>query len=256
MLHRAVLGRGADLVLVHGWGMNGAVWNGLAEALARTFRVWILDLPGHGHSPHLPERSRLADWAAACLARVPEGAIWVGWSLGGSIALEAALTAPQRLRGLCLITSTPRFLQAPDWPHAMPEATLTQFRNQLTQDPAATLERFLALQVKGNDSARKVLRGLRRRLADRPAADARALDTGLDLLRTTDLRPRLAELALPSLWLFGRRDTLVPWRWSTELARLLPGARGRLIEGAAHIPFLSHPAPSLALLTAFVQGLP
>ena len=60
----------------------------------------------------------------------------------------------------------------------------------------------------------------------------------------------------PSLWLFGDRDTLVPWRWSEALPQLLPDARSELIPGAAHVPFLSHFEQCVNLLQAFLDGLP
>ena len=47
-LYFEVQGRGRDVVLLHGWGLNLRVWDELAEALARRFRVIAIDLPGHG----------------------------------------------------------------------------------------------------------------------------------------------------------------------------------------------------------------
>ncbi|EAZ74640.1 carboxylesterase BioH [Vibrio cholerae NCTC 8457] len=49
-LYWQVSGQGQDLVLVHGWGMNGAVWQQTAQALSDHFRVHVVDLPGYGHS--------------------------------------------------------------------------------------------------------------------------------------------------------------------------------------------------------------
>jgi pimeloyl-[acyl-carrier protein] methyl ester esterase len=257
MLHSRTLGRGPELVLLHGWGMNAAVWDEVAEALAGELHCTLIDLPGHGASPwEEGPIEGLAGWAQACLEAAPERALWVGWSLGGSIALEAALTAPQRLRGLLLVTATPRFVRGPSWPHAMPEETLVRFRDALGTGPQATLEQFLCLQVRGSDRAREVLRSLRRGLARWPPPSPEALDAGLGLLREVDLRARLGGLRVPSLWLYGGRDTLVPRGGAESLAALLPAARVERIEGAAHAPFLSHREESLELLRRFAEGLP
>jgi pimeloyl-[acyl-carrier protein] methyl ester esterase len=202
-LHSETLGSGADLVLIHGWGMNGALWGGLAESLAEQYRVTVLELPGHGHSPYEPQASSLEHWAAACLDGAPESAVWIGWSLGGQVAQRAALTAPDRVQRLMVVAGTPRFVQGPEWPHAMDEATLKQFAASLVEDHGQTLGRFLSLQVRGDDDARNMLRLLRQELAKRPQPDPAALEAGLDLLLTVDLREDLASLHCPSLWLLS-----------------------------------------------------
>jgi pimeloyl-[acyl-carrier protein] methyl ester esterase len=253
MLHTEIMGRGPDLVLVHGWGMNSAVWHGLAEALAADYRVTLLDLPGHGDSPFDPAASGLEDWARLLLEAAPAAAAWVGWSLGGSLALAAALLSPRRVNALALVTATPRFVRDEHWRHAMPRETLEQFHADLTRDPRATLDRFLALEVSGGEEARTVLRRLRTRLAEKPAPDPAALDNGLDLLRDTDLRGRLGELDVPSLWLYGQRDALVPRRCGDAVQQLLPEARITVLQGAAHAPFLSHPDPAIAHLRKFLE---
>ncbi len=254
-LYSETRGQGRDLVLLHGWGMNAAVWRGLPADLALGHRLTAIELPGHGASPWDPAWQALDDWAEACLAAAPARACWVGWSLGGLVALAAAQRAPQRLSGLVLLTATPRFAQGADWPAAMPAATLARFHDDLLADPAGTLQRFLALQVKGSEAARETLRQLREELAARPAPDSAALALGLDLLRDADLRAGLPDLACPSLWLFGERDTLVPAAVASPIAALLPEARVQVIPRAAHAPFLSHPAATTAALLSFLWEL-
>lgn len=64
------VGRGPDVVLVHGWGLHGGVWSRVAQALADEFTVHCVDLPGHGHSASLQDYTldNLAR-ALACLSR-------------------------------------------------------------------------------------------------------------------------------------------------------------------------------------------
>ncbi len=253
----------SGLVLLHGWGMNAAVWASLPPALTPALSptalagrsMLAIDLPGHGGGPFPPGAADLDAWADACLALAPHRAVWLGWSLGGLVALAAALRAPERVAGLILMTATPRFVRASDWPAAMAAETLDQFHAGLLAEPAATLDRFLALQVRGSEAARETLRALRRELATRPAPDQGALALGLDLLRDGDLRRRLAELSCPSLWIFGSHDTLVPAAVGPAVAALLPRAQIEVIRGAAHAPFLSHPAETAALIGGFLAGL-
>ncbi len=248
-------GETCGLVLLHGWGMNAAVWEGLPASLTEGRRLWQIELPGHGAGPFEPRHASCAAWADACLESAPERAVWIGWSLGGLIAMKAASRAPERVRALVLLTATPRFVRAPDWPAAMDIGVLAQFHDELLADPAGTLTRFLALQVKGSEGARDSLRTLRRELAQRPAPVPAALAQGLDLLRDTDLRERIGALTCPTLWLFGRRDTLVPAAASEDIARLLPQARCQVIAGAAHAPFLSHPEETGGAIAHFLRGL-
>jgi len=248
-------GAGPDLVLIHGWGMNAAVWEGLPEPIKTGRKTSRIELPGHGASRFAARHAGLAAWADACLGVAPEEAVWLGWSLGGLVALEAALRAPRRVAGLILLTTTPRFVQAADWPSATPPGTFAGFRDALLADPATTLERFLALQVRGSDGARESLRTLRRELALRPAPDPSALAEGLRLLRESDLRWRIGEIACPTLWIFGGRDTLVPAAVSESISELLPSARQEVVSGAGHAPFLSHPRETGASIAGFLGGL-
>jgi len=236
-------GVGPDLVLLHGWGMNAAVWQPLLPGLQERFRVTRVELPGHGGSPLL--EGGLDDWSRACLAVAPARAAWVGWSLGGLLALRAALLAPQRMERLCLVTATPSFVQREDWPQAMPAPVFEQFAQVLLDDPATTLKRFLGLQVKGAEDARTTLRTLHEALAQRPNPQPRGLQLGLQLLHESDLRDSLGQLQVASHWLFGARDTLVPAGVAGAIQAQLSQARIQLVEGAGHAPFLSHPQQCL-----------
>jgi pimeloyl-[acyl-carrier protein] methyl ester esterase len=241
-------GAGPDLVLLHGWGMNAAVWKPLLPGLQERFRVTLIELPGHGESP--PVLGGLDDWVRACLRVAPPRAAWVGWSLGGLLALRAALLAPQRIGRLCLVTATPSFVQREGWAGAMPQSVFEQFSAALIEDPAATLRRFLALQVKGSEDARVLLRTLDSALAQRRHADPEGLQQGLRLLLEGDLRAELDQLEMPTSWLFGGRDTLVPVQVAEEIRGRLAGARVEIIESAGHAPFLSHPYRALQWLEA------
>jgi pimeloyl-[acyl-carrier protein] methyl ester esterase len=240
-------GNGADLVLLHGWGMNAGVWQLLLPALQERFRVTLIELPGHGASPY-EGQAGLDAWVHACLEVAPEQATWVGWSLGGLIAQRAALLAPQRVHQLCLVCSTPSFVQREGWQAAMPANVFDQFAQNLVADPQATLKRFLGLQVKGAKDARPVLRALNEALAQRPAADVEGLRAGLSLLLDTDLREQLAQLSVPVHWLFGGRDTLVPVTVAKAIGDMQLAGTREIIEPAGHAPLLSHPRQSLIWL--------
>ncbi len=242
-----VSGRGPDLVLVHGWGMNAAVWAPVLAHLEGHWRVHRVDLPGHGRSPW-SGAATLADWAEAVAAAVPAGALWVGWSLGGLVTLQAARDGHPR--AWLAVAASPRFLRAPDWPCALDPAVLEQFGGDLLDDPEGTLRRFLALQVQGAEGARATLKALRRALSERGMAVPEALAAGLALLRESDLRAHLAALAAPGAWLLGERDRIVPPCLAEHLARIVPHQPVTCLAGAGHAPFLTHPEALVAALEA------
>lgn len=234
-------GRGNDLVLLHGWGMNSAVWEPIIDQLDQHFTVTCVDLPGHGFSTLSDTAvSGLDDWANAIANVVPDNAIWLGWSLGGLLALQAALNRTINIRALFMMTATPSFVQRDNWQCAMPQQTLMQFSENLKTDVKTTLTRFLSLQIQGCDNARDLLKQLRGGFAERPAANFHALQTGLGILRDTDLRESLQAIEMPVHWLYGNRDTLTPACAADEIKTVMPSATSQVIQGAAHVPFLSH----------------
>ncbi len=253
-LHRTQAGCGPDLVFLHGWGMNSAVWEQVSTNLQSRFRCTLIDLPGHGGSPWDGEEA-LAEWAGACREAAPARAVWVAWSLGGLVALRVAADDPAGVRGLFAVSATPRFVQGQGWPHAVAPATLAQFAGTLAKDHRGTLERFLALQVHGSDEGRATLRGLKTLLRERPEPHPRALEVGLELLRSADLRGEAAALACPSHWLLGDRDTLAPAAIVADLHALAPAAQVEVIHGSGHAPFLSHREAFVSALERFAETL-
>ncbi|MCG8428344.1 MAG: alpha/beta fold hydrolase, partial [Chromatiales bacterium] len=167
---------------------------------------------------------------------------------------RAAVIAPERIKKLVLVASNPKFVQGDNWDSAMPERTLRQFAAALLKNPAQTLERFLSLQVKGDDQARQTLRLLRQDVASRPEADALALEHGLEFLLEVDLRDQLSSISCPTLWLLGERDTLVPVAVGDELEALMPEADVLILNGASHAPFLSHPEVAVKTMKHFLDA--
>jgi pimeloyl-[acyl-carrier protein] methyl ester esterase len=253
-LYTQTSGSGPDLVLVHGWGLNGGIWDTLAPLLEHGFRVTRVDLPGHGRSVWQRDEG-LDGLARAVLECVPERAAWLGWSLGGLVAARAALAAPARIERLLLVAATPSFVSRPGWPAAMAPGLFEAFARDLERDYLRTLQRFLALQVRGSTAAETVLRELRARLLQHGQPAPEALVAGLEILRATDLRARFADIACPVLLLMGARDTLVPAAASRQAADLLPDARVELIDGAGHAPFLACPALMAGIIKDFLQPM-
>ena len=228
-----------NLILLHGWGLNHCVWSPVAAELEAYFTVHTLDLPGFGAEPGIDDYS-LDGVAGWLLARTPPRAVWVGWSLGALLAMRVAMLAPQRVTRLILVGATPRFVQQPDWNCGMPAGQLQQFCDDLAQDYAGTLTRFLLLQ--SGDLRRS--RGLARRIAELVAqcgdASREALRAGLALLLDTDLRTELHRVQASTEVIHGDLDRLAPPAAGEFLARHIPDAQFTRLP-AGHALFLSHP---------------
>lgn len=252
-MHIEVVGSGPALVLIHGWALHGGVFAPLVERLSAQFELHLVDLPGHGNSRDDATLLRLPFVVGAIAAATPP-AVWCGWSLGGLFALHAAATLP-KVRGLAMIAATPRFVRGEDWPYAVETAVFEQFGQDLAQDYRGTLERFLALDAMGSEHARQELRSLRAALVARGEPAPRALQEGLRLLESADLRGALPRLPVPSLWLAGQRDRLVSARAMQAAAALAPRSSVHVVAHGGHAPFLGHTDEVAAQLQHFVASL-
>jgi pimeloyl-[acyl-carrier protein] methyl ester esterase len=248
-------GGGPPLVLLHGWAMHSGIFAPLVERLRAHFTLHLVDLPGHGRNRDSALPLELAGVADAIANAVPR-AVWLGWSLGGLVALQAAASRPASVRGLAMLCASPRFVRTADWPEGMPASVFEGFAADLGRDYRATIDRFLMLEAHGSDHMREELRLLRAQVFAAGEPSPARLAEGLAVLQDSDLRVLLPTLAPPSLWIAGRRDRLVAPQAMQAAAALAPAARFLRIEHGGHAPFLSHADEVATALREFVAGLP
>lgn len=246
-------GEGPPLVLLHGWAMHGGIFRPLRERLRTRFTLYVVDLPGHGHSPVRDGTLDAASTLADLCAELPV-APWLGWSLGGLLAIHGAHQRPDRVPALIALCASPRFVRADDWPHAVEAEVFRSFGRDLGRDYRQTIDRFLALEAHGSDHMREELRELRSHVFERGEPAAHVLCDGLHLLDSLDARGLLPSLPVPSLWIAGRRDRLVPWQAMQQAAACCPHGVFTRIEGGGHAPFLSHADEVAAAILAFLPS--
>ncbi|HAS0882259.1 TPA: pimeloyl-ACP methyl ester esterase BioH [Enterobacter roggenkampii] len=242
------------LVLLHGWGLNAEVWRCVSEELASQFTLHLVDLPGYGRSRGFGAMS-LDEMAQQVLDAAPQNAVWLGWSLGGLVASKIALDNPGRVSALVTVASSPCFSAQDAWPGIKSEV-LAGFQQQLSDDFQRTVERFLALQTMGTETARQDARTLKQTVLSLPMPDVEVLNGGLEILKTIDLREPLASLALPHLRMYGYLDGLVPRKVVPLLDNLWPESQSMVVAKAAHAPFISHPGEFCSALSAFIRAVP
>jgi pimeloyl-[acyl-carrier protein] methyl ester esterase len=233
--------------------MNARVFDALTELLADEFEVRALNLPGHGGREPVMSNT-LQSWADDLAQQLPHGATLLGWSLGGQVAMRAALDHPDKISRLILLAATPRFVVTDDWPHAMATKDLNDFGAALLADPRATLLRFLSLQTRGMEGQKAMLQQLWQTMLAAPPPHEAALSAGLEMLLANDLRDTAKQLRQPALVVHGALDTLSAPAAGAWLAQALPDARHVELPRAAHAPHLSHAAEVAAEIRGFVHG--
>jgi pimeloyl-ACP methyl ester carboxylesterase len=260
-LHYAVGGAGSPLVLVHGLGGIIENWCALAPALAERHRVLVPDLPGHGRSALLAEARNLDPLADAALglaeAEDVRGAVWIGHSLGGVVALRAAVLRPDAVRGVVLaaaagIGSASRAAQVTlaVLGATRPGRLIAPFRQAWAH---SRIGRRIAFGWWGAADSGALephisegfLLGPTLHTDTRPAARARLV---------SDPRAELDRVTCPCLCLWGASDNWVGPEDGMEYARRLR-APLRTIAGCGHLLIGERPDACLAAIEEFVDSL-
>jgi len=231
------------LVLLHGWAMNAGVWERIMPALEPHFEVMALDLPGYGSDIEFSGDYSLDAIASEVLSRAPEKANWVGWSLGATIAMKAAILSPDRFLKLQLVSATPRFLNGPDWQLGVAWEPFESLARDFEADYDQAIKKFLRLQVLTNDrnqfkKSRHLIRELIPGLDRSPRPTNQTLQEGLNILGQTDLRSELSRLSVESQVIAGQNDHVVPVGASEYLFRQLPNGHSLHTLPTGHLPFL------------------
>ncbi|WJG09328.1 pimeloyl-ACP methyl ester esterase BioH [Aliiglaciecola sp. LCG003] len=234
-------GQGPNLVLLHGWGLNSGVWEPISHLLERHFRVTFIDLPGFGRNANiLPQQYDLPSITSMVASCLPDKCSLLGWSLGGLVAQQIAIQQSERIDKLVLLACSAKFSQDADWPGIKPEV-LAAFERQLEQDFSKTLDRFMAIQAMGSETARADIKQIQAHIQHFPIPDDMALQAGLKLLNETDLRQQIGQINCPTYRLYGRLDSLVPVRVVPLIAALQANCTSHIFAHASHAPFISHP---------------
>jgi len=248
------IGNGPKVVLLHGWGFNGAVWHQLVEKLKDQFEFIIVDLPGFGRSANYTSDYQLHTLANDVAAVMDDDCIVIGWSMGGIIAQQIAIQHSKKMRKLVLLACNAQFIASDAWPYAIKKEILNTFSNNLLDDYKSTLHRFLTLQARGGENMRETVREMKQRLFEHGEPNQQALISGLQLLSESSFIESLPGIKISTLIMQGRLDALVPAISGKEMIKLLPNGQYYLFEKAAHAPFVSHINEFSTVLDSFIKS--
>jgi 3-oxoadipate enol-lactonase len=243
-------GSGVPVVLVHGLGYARWGWEPVADALAERFEVVLLDNRGIGESDAPSGPYTVAEMAGD-VARVMdeaglEQAHVVGTSLGGMIAQELALSAPERVVKLVLVCTTPGGPNAAP----MPDATVTLLAEAASLEPLVALRRFVENALAPHPPKEIVERILAHRVATAqpPAAWMAQAAAGAAF----DAWDRLPEIAAPTLVVHGTADVVVAPANAALLAERIPSAGLEWFEGCGHLLFWEEPRRFVEVVGEFL----
>ena len=161
--------------------------------------------------------------------------------------MQVAMCRPSQVIRLILVGSTAKFIADRQWAHGISAGNMDRFCRDLSTDYAATLIRFLLLQSAKLRHGRRLARQLGALIAACGQPDQRALERSLEILKSTDLRPLLSRMTVPTSIIHGRFDRLVPPAAARFLADHIPSARLSWLPGG-HAPFVTHPQAFVNLL--------
>ena len=250
-LHIAEAGSGPALVFFHGLGWTHALWTAAFDRYADRYRVIAGDTRGHGESGKPPGPYSIAqfaaDWTRALDAVDAREAILVGFSQGGMIAQQIAVSAPGRVRGLFLACTSAA-------------ASPAGFANMEARIKAMQSEGPVAAARVALDSVHSAAyqaahpRQMAQFIRWRAAADQPSLVAAMLATKDYDVRAGLGALRMPRRVVCGGADTLTPPARVAEVAAGL-GVPMHTIEGAAHMAQIEQPARFYAELDTLLESI-
>ncbi len=233
------------VILIHGAGGDHLYWPPELRRLPNE-RVFAVDLPGHGksrgvghHSIEAYAESILAFMEALKLA----SAVLVGHSMGGAVALQAALDAPKQMIGLGLLGSASRLRVGSGLLHLLADPSKME----------AGVDMIIDQSFAPETSPRFV------ELARRRMLESRSSVLYGDFLACNAFEPPfedVARIAAPTLIIFGEEDKMVAVAAGKTLQEQLPRSRLELVPSAGHMVMLERPERVAEMLSAFLHSLP
>ena len=245
-IHERVIGEGAPVLLVHGWGANIDLLEPLAQRLSRHgYRCYMFDLPGFGGSAEPDQAFGIFDYAKFCLAYLDhhqlESPHYFGHSLGGRIGLILGADHKERIQRMVLSNSAG--IRVQPGLHSRVRLKLYQyFRNGLSA-------------IGAKDAADYLRHGYNQRYGSTDFQDASPVmrQTLINIVNQ-DLLAHAARVTVPTILIWGDGDQETPLWMGQKLERVMPDAALIVHEGAGHYAYLDFPDQTAAIMHALFQS--
>ena len=242
-------GAGPSVVLIHGLGGDHTGYDGpVKEFFVKHHRVLTMDLRGHGRSSRMGSTYSTTLFArdvSAVMTKLKLGpAIVIGISMGGAVAMKLAVRSPHYVVKLVLFNTWVRCDESVR-AFFMEWKALSGYDNQALRD--VVLIRTATPQfVQANPKFVALFN------QQWPSASGAAFRKACDACAEHDATGDLARVPAPTLVLAGSCDILVPPRYARDVARRVPYASLKVIQGGGHVPWLDQPHACIRALQRFL----
>jgi len=250
-----VEGEGEVLLFIHGWGVNMRIWRQQSKYFSQSFKTIIIDLPGHGRT----------SWQKVTLENIARDInevidqlsinhlIIVGSSLGGLVGLKVAQLHPEKMRGIVLVGSQPKFAQSENYPFGLEVSWIRKLSQQIKEKYPSMVNIFFRSLFTYEERRSRRFRWIQTfRRTDVVPHKVALLDM-LDIIENEDLRGVLPALNCPIQFIYGDSDYICTEEFYEYMKEHLPSARFDSFAQCGHFPFLSKPHEFNNILEEFLK---
>ena len=253
--HYEEAGKGEPLLFLHGWGVDYRVWRQQIKHFAARYRVFAVDLPGHGETTWVEAsfEEMCSDLSKALVQIVPGKLTTVSSSLGGLFALKIYSGMPEKFERMVFTGSMPKFSKSADYPYGLDIDRMRKLSGQLESDYPAIVDVFFRSLFTKEERRTRRYKWLQkfRKFDEKPMKSA--LAKYLDVLEAVDLREELKAAQIPLQFINGDGDEICTSQCVALIKTLKPDARYDHFPHCGHFPFLSKPYEFNELLEDFLQ---
>ncbi len=230
-----------DVVLVHGAGGNGLLWRRTLQGLSGKSKAYAVDLPGHP-SGDITCRS-VEDYSEALRGFIGDShlrrPVVCGHSMGGAVVLTLALTHPEEVGGLILVSTGAKLGVAPEILEGLRDQPMRAIENIITPWSFNAIDLGLGREARTALSISNLPVFLNDYLA----------------CQGFDVRTELPKIVARTLVVCGDKDRMTPPEWSRYLAANIPSSELVFIKDSGHMVPLEKPEALASVLQSFLAGL-
>jgi pimeloyl-ACP methyl ester carboxylesterase len=254
LVHYETIGRGWPVVMLHGWLESWDHWLGMMESLGRSYKAYALDFWGFGESGKQAGSFSVQDYIEMVdqfMDRLGiEQAPVIGHSMGGTVSLGIALDHPERVQKVAVVGSP-----------IVGDGLALFLRLAARRALASLVYRApgvlpLGVRLFSPFLARDWKTWYKMFERDLSRTTLESFHYSIASLRKTDLRPRLREIRVPVMGVYGRADRIVNPKQGNVLAQSVPLAEVHYFERSGHFPMSDEPDRFYQALKEFLDHQP